>query len=513
LGAAAPPVEAPLVLTGRDGRRRVVLALNAAARRAGLRAGMPAAKAQALVPGLIMRDADPTADAKALDRLVLWALQRYAPIAAADPPDGLVIDVTGAAHLHGGEDAMLKRMVARLAPSGIAARAAIADSWGAAYALARTEARPVLVIPAGESAKTLLDLPIAALRLPKTMVEDLSVLGFARIGELAATPRAPLALRFGPELCRRLDQAMGRLSEPIDPVRPPELIEVRRVFAEPIGAPETLSCYTGKLTGQLCEALEAKGLGARQLDLLFHRVDNRIEAVRIGTARPVRDVKRLTRLLCDKIETIDPGFGIEIMRLAATLTEPLAPKQMISSFTEEPEADVSHLIDTLANRIGEQRLYRFSPVASDVPERSVQKIAPVAQDTGETWSDLWPRPARLLERPEPIETLALLPDHPPVSFTWRGIRRRVTCADGPERVFGEWWKQDSELSAVRDYFRVEDEAGERFWIYRSGDGEDAPCVETRRCRAAARRDALRVGQRGEDTTTGSQRWFLHGIFG
>jgi protein ImuB len=337
------------------------------------------------------------------------------------------------------------------------------------------------------SDKTLLDLPIAALRLPKTMVEDLSVLGFARIGELAAKPRAPLALRFGPELCRRLDQAVGRLSEPIDPVRPPDLIEVRRVFAEPISAPETLACYTGKLTGNLCEALEAKGLGARQLDLLFYRVDNRMEAIRIGTSLPLRDDARLTRLLCDKIENVDRGFGIEIMRLAATLAEPLAPKQTISSLTEEPEADVSHLIDTLANRLGEHHLYRFTPVESDVPERSVRKIAPVAPDTGEAWPDFWPRPARLLQRPEPIETLALLPDHPPVSFTWRGVRRRVTCADGPERVFGEWWKRDAELIAVRDYFRVEDEAGERFWIYRSGDGEDA--------------------------ATGSHRWFLHGILG
>jgi protein ImuB len=487
LSAAAPPVEAPLVLTGRDGRRRVVLALDAAARCEGLRTGMPAAKAQALMPGLIMRDADPAADAKALDRLALWALQRYAPIVATDPPDGLVIDVTGATHLHGGEDAMLKGMVERLSASGIAARAAIADSWGAAHALARTSARPTLVVPAGESTKAVLDLPIAALRLPKTMVEDLSVLGFARIGELAAKPRAPLALRFGPELCRRLDQAMGRLSEPIDPVRPPDLIEVRRVFAEPIGAPETITRYIGRLTTQLCEALKAKGLGARRLDLLFHLVDNRIEAISIGTARPVRDGTRLTRLLCDKIETVDPGFGIEIMRLAVPLAEPLAPKQLLSSLIEEPEADVSHLIDTLANRVGEQNLYRFAPVASDVPEHSVQKIAPSAPDISETWTDPWPRPARLLPKPEPIETLALLPDHPPVSFTWRGVRRRVKCADGPERIFGEWWKRDAELTAVRDYFRVEDEAGERFWIYRSGDGEDA--------------------------TTGSQRWFLHGIFG
>ncbi|MGH6868087.1 MAG: DNA polymerase Y family protein, partial [Methylocella sp.] len=261
----------------------------------------------------------------------------------------------------------------------------------------------------------------------------------------------------------------------------------------------------------------AKGLGARRLDLLFHRVDNRIEAIRIGTALPVRDATRLTRLLRDRMETIDPGFGIEIMRLAATLAEPLAQKQTLSSLAGEPEADVTSLIDTLANRVGEQHLYRFAPVESDVPERSVRKIAPAAPNTGETWPDPWPdpwpRPARLLPTPEPIETVALLPDHPPVSFTWRGVRRRVKCADGPERVFGEWWKRDAELSAVRDYFRVEDEAGERFWIFRAGDGEDAARFETRRCREAARRDALRAGRRGEDSTTGSQHWFLHGIFG
>jgi protein ImuB len=174
------------------------------------------------------------------------------------------------------------------------------------------------------------------------------------------------------------------------------------------------------------------------------------------------------------------------MRLAATLAEPLAPKQTISSLTEEPEADISGLVDTLVNRVGDQRLYRFAPVASDVPERSVRRIAPTAPDTGDAWPDHWPRPSRLLPKPEPIETVALLPDHPPVTFTWRGIRRRVKRADGPERVFGEWWKCDAELIAVRDYFQVEDEAGERYWIYRAGDGEDV--------------------------ATGSHRWFLHGIF-
>jgi protein ImuB len=487
LGAAAPPAEAPLVLIGRDGRRRVVLAADRAAHRAGLRAGMAATEVQALVPGLIVTDADPASDAEALERLALWALRHYAPIAAADPPDGLVIDTTGADHLHGGEHAMVAAMVERLAAAGFAARAGLADSWGAAHAFARYLGRPVIVAAKEESAKIILNLPIAALRLPGEMAESLRVLGFERIGELEDKPRAPLALRFGPELGRRLDQAMGRVSEPIDPVRSSDLIEVRRMFAEPIAAAETIARYTGKLVVLLCEQLESKGLGARRLDLLFHLVDSRIEAIRVGTALPVRDVKRLTKLLCEKIETIDPGFGIEIMRLAATLAEPLAPKQTISSLIEEPEADISGLVDTLTNRVGDQRLYRFAPVASDVPERSVRRIAPTAPNTGAAWPDHWPRPSRLLPVPEAIETVALLPDHPPVTFTWRGIRRRVKNADGPERVFGEWWKRDAELIAVRDYFQVEDEAGERFWIYRAGDGEDK--------------------------ATGSHRWFLHGIFG
>jgi protein ImuB len=157
------------------------------------------------------------------------------------------------------------------------------------------------------------------------------------------------------------------------------------------------------------------------------------------------------------------------------------------SMTEEPEADVSGLIDTLANRVGERRIYRFAAVASDVPERCIMRIAPLAPNTGEAWPDHWPRPSRLLPAPEPIDAIALLPDHPPASFAWGGIRRRVMRADGPERVFGEWWKRDAELATVRDYFQVEDEAGERYWIYRAGDGEDA--------------------------ATGSHRWFLHGVFG
>lgn len=485
MGTSAPSAETPIVMLGRQGNRRLVLAADAAARAAGLRVGTPASKAQVLVPILQSFDLDASGDAAALDRMALWCL-RYAPIVAADPPDGLIIDTTGADHLHGGEEAMLQGLVSRLAASGIDARVAVADTWGAAHACARFLARPTFIAPVGQAPAIVRGLPIGALRLAHEIVAGLLTLGFERVGDLEAAPRAALTLRFGPELGRRLDQALGRRGEPFEPARSPEIIEVRRAFGEPISAAETIARYTGKLVTALCDALEAQGLGARRLDLVFHRVDNRFEAIRAGTAVPVRDVKRLTRLLTDRIETVDPGFGIEVMTLAATLAEPFGARQIISSLVEEPEPDITDLIDTLSNRIGERRLYRFAPVDSDVPERSIQRVAPTAPDDGTSWPGDWPRPPRLLAQPEPIETMALLPDHPPVWFSWRGIRHRVARADGPERVFGEWWQRDAELIAVRDYFQVEDASGERFWIYRAGDGEDPE--------------------------TGSHKWFLHGVF-
>ena len=220
----------------------------------------------------------------------------------------------------------------------------------------------------------------------------------ARLSRCASVPSRP-----------RLHQATSQIAEPIEPIRPEQLIEVRRAFAEPIGAAETIARYIGKLAAQLCESLERKGLGARRLDLICHRVDSRAQAVRVGTGLRLRDAKRMTRLLCDRVETIDPGFGIESMTLAAILTEPLAPKQVASSLIEEREPDVSGLIDLLANRVGERNLYRIAPVASGVPERAVRHIPALAPETGAEWPGHWPRPSRLLAHPEPIETIALLP--------------------------------------------------------------------------------------------------------
>ena len=486
-GEAAPSPDTAIVLAGRVGNRRLVTAACDIAQGLGLSLGMPVSKAQAMVPDLQVLPDDPQADAASLERLALWVLQRISPIVAVDAPDGLVIDSTGADHLHGGEEEMLETLVGRLAMSGVTAKVAIADSWGAAYALARHRADPVALAEPGMQERLLAPLPLSALRLPSTILAGLHSLGFGVIGDLLHQPRAPLTRRFGLELCRRLDQALGHAAEPIDPLRPEDVVEVRRSFAEPIAAAETIARYIGKLAAQLCEALEERGLGARRLDLLCWRVDAHVQTVRIGLARPQRDPRRLTRLLCEKIATISPGFGIEILSLTAVVTEPLEARQTASSLLEEPVRDLSGLVDVLANRVGARAVYRLAPVASDVPERAVVRIAPLSDPVGMGWPDHWPRPTRLLPQPEPIETMALLPDQPPVWIAWRGIRRKVRRADGPERVFGEWWKRDAETAAVRDYFQVEDETGERFWVFRAGDGENAD--------------------------TGSHRWFLHGVFG
>lgn len=472
-------------MIARSGSKRWVAAADRAALKLGLRVGMPAAKAQALVQGLTMINADPVADLATLERLTLWALSQYSPVVAMDPPDGIVMDTEGADHLQGGEELMLSGLVNRFRGRGLAAHAAIADTWGAAHALARATSCETVIVGRGETAKAVNRLPLSSLRLPVDTVASLRTLGFATVGELAATPRAPLTLRFGPEVARRLDQLFGRVAEPIDPIRPADLVEVQKSFAEPIGAPETIEKYVSRLVRQLCLELEKRGLGVRRADLIVHRVDNTLQPLRAGTAKPVRDIAWLTKLFRDRIEKIEPGFGIEKLSLAATLAEPLVETQSASSLIEEQVTDVTPLIDVLGNR-GGQRIFRVAPVASDVPERSVQRIAPMADEDGATWPMHWPRPPRLLTRPELIEVIALLPDHPPVSFTWRGKRRRVKRADGPERIFGEWWKRSSEWIAVRDYFVVEDDSGERFWIFRSGDGVDAE--------------------------TGSHKWFLHGMF-
>ncbi len=463
------------------------MAADTQAQAHGLHPGMALTKAQALVPGLDVRPFTPDKDVAGLHDLALWALRRYSPVVAVDAPDGLVLDISGCAHLYAGETGLVGDLLAHLRDDGIAARAAIADSWGAAHGLARFGARSsrqaTVIAPPGDGRRLVLDLSINALRLQSDIVADLDALGFETIADLLKQPRAPLVHRFGLDFGLRLAQALGEAVEPIDPVVLPDVVSVKRVFAEPIGAPETIARYTEKLVVQLCDALENRALGARRLDLLFGRVDNRIEAVCVRLAVPVRDVKRLTRLLCDQIETVDPGFGIDRMRLTATLAEPLTPRQIDTAAPNVPE--LSGLIDILGNRLGAKSLYRLAPVESDVPERALRRVPPLTPVQA-NWP-AWPRPQRLLAPAEEILPIAAeLPDKAPRAFVWHKVRHAVVRSDGPERIFGEWWHRDPEIPAVRDYFRVEDDQGRRFWIFRSGDGEH--------------RDS------------GNYRWYLHGIF-
>ena len=324
----------------------------------------------------------------------------------------------------------------------------------------------------GNEADALAPLPIAALRIEQRIVDAMRRLGLERIGDLVAIPRAPLARRYGRDVLLKLDQALGRAPEPFDPIVPRDAPSATLRFAEPIGSADSIAQVIGDLLDQLIERLREAGLGARALLLVCERVDRQQQRVAIGAARASRDKAHLQRLLVRKIETIDPGFGIDAMRLVAARTEPLGATAIPGDLaTPGPAPDLSQLVDLIAGRIGAQNLYRWSAVESDVPERSVRRIGPL--ETPVPWPDAWPRPPRLLPRPEPIDNVvAELPDAPPRRFTWRGRTYMLVKGDGPERIYGEWWKRGAERDAVRDYFQVEDESGARFWLFRRGDGDD-----------------------------------------
>ena len=470
MGTSAPSRDLPLALKGAEGRRRVITAADNLALRIGVHIGMPVAKAEALFVDLVILDRDVDADALALEKLALWALRLYSPIVAVDDAAGLVLDIQGAAHLFGGEAALISDAQGRLADLDISSVAALADFWGTAHALARFGRQASLIVEPGKTGEVLSRLPIEALRLPPEMLPDLHLLGLDTIGELSAKPRPALSRAFGQRLFRRIDQAYGRLAEPIEPVDAPELIRIERVFAEPIGAPETIAKYTRRLTDRICLRLEEGGLGVRRLDLHFTRTDNQVETIFVATAKPVRDARRLARLLCDKIETVDPGWGVDKMVMVAAFVEPLAMKQTLAAFETPGRPDIEDLCDVITNRYGEDSLYRAISVATDIPERAVRRLPPTSTEAGSKRNALYRRPQRIYRKPEAIMALAVLPDHPPRAFTWRGQRHSVVCADGPERVRGEWWVSAKEKGKVRDYFILEVESGERFWVFRIGDG-------------------------------------------
>ena len=472
-----------LVTANRSGNRLLLAAVSPEARAAGLVPGMALAQARALVPGLDVRDSDPEGDAALLDRLGLVAARRWTPRAAVAGADGLRLDLSGVAHLFGGERALAERILRFCGRLGLAARIAVADTYGAAHAFARFGGEHLNL---NRDLAALAPLPLAALRLDEPALATARRLGLETIGQLIAMPRAPLQRRFGPDLLTRLDQALGRAAEPFDPIVPEEPPSVLLRFLEPIATPEAIAEATAEAVRRLVAELQKAGLGARRLVLAGERVDGEAQIVRVGTARATRDGGHLTRLLTANIENIDPGFGLDRLSLTATRVEPLGAQAIASELAgDRPPPDLALLIDRLASRLGARRLHRLGAVESDVPERSVRRFGPLAKPPA--WPD-WPRPVRLLSPPERVDgVVALLPDQPPRLFTWRGRPHRVVRADGPERIYGEWWKRRAETDAVRDYFQVEDEAGRRFWLFRRGDGANP--------------------------ATGDLSWYLHGVFG
>ena len=427
--------------------------------------------ARVLLPALEVRPAEPTADAELLGRLALHAIRHWTPVAAPSGADGLWIDMSGVSHLFGGERRFAGRLVAFCARIGLTARVAVADTPGCAHAVARFGRRTIDIVDPGWTAEAIEPLPVAALRLDAEALAAARRFGLERIEDLARLPRAPLAKRLGLAAVRRLDQARGAEPEPISPVvdEEPPTAELR--LLEPIGLPEQIEVVAGDLAAALAEALRGRGLGARSVRLHASGVDGVDRRIAIGTSAPTRDAAHLLRLLRLRLDRIDPGLGLEAFRLVAERCEPLDATAIVALVAERGGRDAAGLVDVLAGRVGAGSVFRAAPVESHVPERAAIRCEPARAVGG--WP-AWSRPARLLARPEPLHAvMALLPDQPPRRFSWRGRDYRVASADGPERIHGEWWRREAETWAVRDYFRVEDQDGGRWWLFRRGDGEDA----------------------------------------
>jgi len=456
--SAAPP-EGPAALVIAERGVRKLHAVNAAAGAAGLFLGQKAADAGALVPGLVLDEADPAGDDAALERLV-DACCRFSPAVAKDAPDGLFLDIDGVAHLWGGEEGLLEDLLARLASQGVEARAAIADTAGAAWAMARFGDAP------------LSSLPIAALRLDPQDAAQLLRLGITKIAQLKDLPRAGLTKRFGKMALMRLDQALGTYPEALAYRRPPTPWFERLCLVEPVSTPEDIARIAADLAGLMCERLAMSERAARRFEIAFHRVDGQVARIALGLSRPGREAKILTRLIARKLEGVDPGFGIEAATIVAWEVEirRAAQTALAETQTEKDGAAVGALIDSLSNRLGAHRVWRARAHQSHVPERAVLR-APAGEAPGPGWDPDLPRPLRLFRRPEPVEVMALLPDDPPVQFRWRGRLHRVRLSEGPERIGDEWWRRAIETVStgrLRDYYRVEDETGGRYWLFRSG---------------------------------------------
>ncbi len=484
----------PLALIAETAHGPRIDALNAAGLAAGARAGMMLADARALCPRLQVAPSDPAGDHAFLEKLAVWAL-RWGPWSALDAyperlsqagsrraPDGLLVDVTAVAHLFGGEGRLLADARDRFAARGLAARFAIAPTAGAAWALARYGPDGAIHPPRdGEDklAAALASLPVEAMRLEPDVLTVLRRLGLKRVGDLAARFREPagrdaLHRRFRrqtPSLnpLIRLDQMLGRLPEPLLPVVPVSAPLVQRRLMEPVRHRELLDQVLADLAADMARVLEARGEGARRLELGLWRVDGEVAIRTLELAAATREAAHIARLFAGKLDDIDAGFGIECVRLRASWAEPLAlPQADIEARAEVQGTSLATCIDRLTVRLGADAVRKPVPCASHIPERAQRWQPPLAPEPpSQGQLAFHARPLKLLDRPEKIAVLYATPDGYPQRFRWRGQVHEVARVEGPERISPEWWREKG-ATRLRDYYRIEDHAGRRYWIYRLG---------------------------------------------
>lgn len=486
----APPDDSPFALVADGPHGFILAAVTPGARKSALRRAQRLPDARAIRPDLTVAPLDPEHDARQLRELALWS-RRWCPSTATDPPDALLLDVTGAAHLFGGEEAMLDDMTQRFIGLGHAARIAMTPTAGAAWALSHYGHQRLAIAHPGNVAAMLAPLCVASLRLDPDMVLLLERLGLKTVGALAAVPRLPLARRFAREAVDsnpliRLDQAMGRLEEPVaalDADPPPRIVSR---LTEPVTHLPILTVLIAEMAEALCRALELGQRGARAIRVDHFRVDGGTQTVAVETAQATRDPKHLLRLIVEKLAGLDAGFGFDAVVMTAVRHEnmPIAQSHLIDGAAEG--AGLPRLIDRLCAKLGHRSIRRPAVAQSHIPERSIAWQSLLSPAPAKAFPALrQQRPIRLLDRPEEISVLYATPEGAPRRFIWRRLPHIIARLEGPERIAPEWWRERSTVR-LRDYYRVEDEAGRRYWLYREGvDG---------------------------DGRGGLPRWYLHGLF-
>lgn len=456
--------EVAFVLAVPDHGRKVITAVNTLAEKQGISVGMVVADARALVPSLQVFDDELNMPEKVLHALAEWCI-RFTPAVAVDLPDGLILDASGCAHLWDGEEKYLKDIASRLAAFGYQVKVAIADTIGAAWGFAHYGKQSF--IEPGSHVSALLDLPAQALRLERETVEQLFHLGLHYICDFSSMPRSALRRRFGELILKRIDQAFGTKDEILHTVQPIEPWQERLPCLEPIVTAPGIAIAVQRLLDSLSKRLQVEGKGLRKALLSTYRVDGKIERVEIGTNRASHNPQHLFKLFELKLSSIEPALGIELFILEAKLVEDVEAAQARlweSSFGLENN-NIAELLDRITGKMGTACIKRYLPDEHYWPERSFKPAVSLEEKPATTWYADRPRPLELLPKPEPIEVTAPIPDYPPMFFRYKGTMHNVKKADGPERIEQEWWLQEGQH---RDYYVVEDEAGKRYWLFRSG---------------------------------------------